>query len=172
MCFVQRSSPALWGWSSALLLLQHGPGELRAPLPEVPASTTTPAPQPDYNHDWCAVTTAMAETAKAKQSHKTRNAVAGPAAQGAQRRQQGGRGWATSHGGSPVSLPSPWERAVPVSAPPLRAPSTMVPRGAVTARWQHGPFKSGAAMICLVLGLFAGLFHSGMERDGTPGPGS
>lgn len=57
-----------------------------------------------------------------------------------------------------------------VWAPPLRGPGTMVPRGAVTARGEHGPFKSGAAMICLVLGLFAGLFHSGTERDGTPGP--
>ncbi|KAL2298729.1 hypothetical protein Nmel_014320 [Mimus melanotis] len=47
-----------------------------------------------------------------------------------------------------------------VSAPPLRVPGTMVPWGAVTARGQHVPFKSGAAMICLVLGLFAGLFHS------------
>lgn len=55
-----------------------------------------------------------------------------------------------------------------VWAPPLRGPGTMVPRGAVTARGEHSPFKSGAAMICLVLGLFAGLFHSGTERDGTP----
>lgn len=58
-----------------------------------------------------------------------------------------------------------------VSAPPLRAPGTMVPWGTVTARGEHGPFKSGAAMICLVLGLFAGLFHNGTERDGTPGRG-
>lgn len=58
-----------------------------------------------------------------------------------------------------------------VSAPPLRAPGTMVPLRAVTARGQHVPFKSGAAMICLVLGLFAGLFHSGTERDGTLGSG-
>uniref|UniRef100_A0A8C3MRM3 nucleoside-diphosphate kinase n=1 Tax=Geospiza parvula TaxID=87175 RepID=A0A8C3MRM3_GEOPR len=49
-----------------------------------------------------------------------------------------------------------------VSAPPLRAPGTMVPRGAVTARGERGPFKSGAAMICLVLGLFAGLFHNAL----------
>lgn len=71
--------------------------------------------------------------------------------------------------------PLPWEpgrsRCPRVSAPPLRAPGTMVPRGAVTARGEHGPFKSGAAMICLVLGLFAGLFHNGTERDGTPGRG-
>ncbi|KAM7007420.1 nucleoside diphosphate kinase 3 [Passerculus sandwichensis] len=38
----------------------------------------------------------------------------------------------------------------------------MVPRGAVTARGERGPFKSGAAMICLVLGLFAGLFHNAL----------
>ncbi|XP_077042946.1 nucleoside diphosphate kinase 3 isoform X2 [Agelaius phoeniceus] len=38
----------------------------------------------------------------------------------------------------------------------------MVPRGAVTAWGEHGPFKSGAAMICLVLGLFAGLFHNAL----------
>ncbi|XP_027745441.1 nucleoside diphosphate kinase 3 [Empidonax traillii] len=38
----------------------------------------------------------------------------------------------------------------------------MVPRGAAAARGERGPFKSGAAMICLVLGLFAGLFQSAL----------
>lgn len=74
-----------------------------------------------------------------------------------------------------MSLPSPWERAVP-GAPRL-GPAAPRPQhdgsaGGGDSAEQHGPFKSGAAMICLVLGLFAGLFHSGMERDGTPGPGS
>lgn len=59
---------------------------------------------------------------------------------------------------------------VPVSRPrrPAR-PGALVP-GAVTARGERGPFKSGAAMICLVLGLFAGLFHTGTGWDGILSP--
>lgn len=63
--------------------------------------------------------------------------------------------------------PLPWERGQhhPLTGPAGSwAPARSFRGGRVSGRGL-GPFKSGAAMICLVLGLFAGLFQSGAGWD-------